>query len=49
MASGLVALMDHDGVRAKEVFGRLTSGEHTATEDPMVFGMVARLFGPNLR
>ncbi len=33
---GLVALMDHDGVRAKEVFGRLTSGEHTATEDPMV-------------
>jgi predicted Zn-dependent protease len=33
---GLVALMDHDGVRAKEVFGRLTSGEHTANEDPMV-------------
>src|SRR6267154_616527 len=33
---GLVALMDHDGVRAKEVFGRLTSGQHTATEDPMV-------------
>jgi tetratricopeptide (TPR) repeat protein len=33
---GLVALMDHDGVRAKEVFGRLTSGEHTATDDPMV-------------
>lgn len=33
---GLVALMEHDGVRAKEVFGRLTSGEHTATEDPMV-------------
>jgi predicted Zn-dependent protease len=33
---GLVALMDHDGVRAKEVFGRLTSGEHAATDDPMV-------------
>jgi predicted Zn-dependent protease len=28
--------MDHDGVRAKEVFGRLTSGEHTATGDAMV-------------
>ena len=33
---GLVALMDHDGVRAKEVFGRLTSGVHSATDDPMV-------------
>jgi hypothetical protein len=33
---GLVALMDHDGVRAKEVFGRLTSGEHSASDDPMV-------------
>jgi hypothetical protein len=33
---GLVALMDHDGVRAKEVFGRLTSGEHAASDDPMV-------------
>jgi tetratricopeptide (TPR) repeat protein len=33
---GLVALMDHDGVKAKEVFGRLTSGEHTASSDPMV-------------
>jgi hypothetical protein len=33
---GLVALMDHDGVRAKEVFGRLTSGEHAAADDPMV-------------
>jgi predicted Zn-dependent protease len=28
--------MDHDGPRAKEVFGRLTSGEHAATDDPMV-------------
>jgi tetratricopeptide (TPR) repeat protein len=33
---GLVALMDHDGVRAKQVFGRLTSGEHAAADDPMV-------------
>ena len=33
---GLVALMDHDGVRAKEVFGRLISGEHAASDDPMV-------------
>jgi hypothetical protein len=33
---GLVALVDHDGVRAKEVFGRLTTGEHAATHDPMV-------------
>src|SRR5277367_5067146 len=33
---GLVALLDHDGPRAKEVFGRLTKGEHAATQDPMV-------------
>ena len=33
---GLVALIDHDAVRAKEVFGKLTSGEHAATKDPMV-------------
>jgi tetratricopeptide (TPR) repeat protein len=33
---GLVALLDHDGARAKQVFGRLTRGEHAATEDPMV-------------
>lgn len=33
---GLVALLDHDGVRAKEVFGRLTAGEYAATQDPMV-------------
>jgi hypothetical protein len=33
---GLVALMDHDGPRAKVVFARLTSGEHAATQDPMV-------------
>jgi tetratricopeptide (TPR) repeat protein len=33
---GLVAMLDHDGPRAKEVFGRLTTGEHAATADPMV-------------
>jgi hypothetical protein len=33
---GLVALMDHDGVKAKEVFGRLTAGEYAAASDPMV-------------
>jgi hypothetical protein len=33
---GLVALLDHDGPRAKEVFGRLTAGEHAATQDRMV-------------
>src|SRR5450432_958518 len=33
---GLVALLDHDGPRAKEVFGRLTNGEHAATSDPLV-------------
>lgn len=33
---GLVALLDHDAVRAKEVFGRLTEGEHAAIGDPMV-------------
>jgi hypothetical protein len=33
---GLVALLDHDALKAKEVFGRLTSGEHSASQDPMV-------------
>ena len=28
--------MDHDAARAKEVFGRLTIGEHAATGDPRV-------------
>jgi hypothetical protein len=32
----LVAYMDHDAARAKQVFGRLTTGEHAATQDPMV-------------
>ena len=33
---GVVALMEQDGSRAKEVFGKLTSGEHAATQDPLV-------------
>src|SRR6266851_2292666 len=33
---GLVALLDHDAARAKQVFGRLTTGDHAATQDPMV-------------
>lgn len=33
---GVVAYMDHDAARAKEVFGRLTGGEHAATGDPRV-------------
>jgi len=33
---GMVAVLEHDAARAKEVFGRLTSGAHAATEDPMV-------------
>jgi hypothetical protein len=33
---GMVAVLDHDAARAKEVFGRLTDGEHAATQDPMV-------------
>jgi hypothetical protein len=33
---GLVAMLDHDAARAKQVFGRLTVGEHAAIEDPMV-------------
>jgi hypothetical protein len=33
---GLVALLDHDGPRAKAIFGKLTEGEHAATDDPMV-------------
>jgi len=33
---GVVAMMDQDAPRAREVFGRLTSGEHAATNDPLV-------------
>ncbi len=33
---GVVAMLEQDGARAKEVFGRLTSGDHAATQDPLV-------------
>jgi tetratricopeptide (TPR) repeat protein len=33
---GVVAYLDHDAARAKQVFGRLTTGEHAATQDPRV-------------
>jgi hypothetical protein len=33
---GVVAMMEHDAPRAREVFGRLTAGDHAAVEDPMV-------------
>jgi hypothetical protein len=33
---GLVALLDRDAPRAKDIFVRLTEGEHAATKDPMV-------------
>lgn len=46
---GLVAILDHDADRAKFVFGRLTSGEHAATQDPMVLAWshiyLGRIYG----
>jgi tetratricopeptide (TPR) repeat protein len=33
---GMVAVLDHDAERAKEVFGRLTSGQFAASHDPLV-------------
>jgi Flp pilus assembly protein TadD len=33
---GLVAMLQRDAARAEELFGRLVSGEHAATEDPLV-------------
>jgi len=33
---GMVAVLDHDAERAKEVFGRLTTGEYAASQDPLV-------------
>jgi hypothetical protein len=33
---GVVAMMEQNGPRAKEVFGRLTVGEHAAMQDPLV-------------
>jgi len=46
---GLVALLEHDGPKAKEVFGRLTAGDHAATQDPLVLTWshvyLARIYG----
>lgn len=46
---GLVALMQHDAPRAKQVFGRLTSGPYAASNDPMVLAWshvyLARIYG----
>ena len=33
---GVVAMMEQNGPRAKEVFVRLTAGEHAAKQDPLV-------------
>ncbi len=33
---GLVAMLNQDGPRAKQIFGRLVAGEHAAAGDPMV-------------
>jgi tetratricopeptide (TPR) repeat protein len=33
---GMVAVLDHDAERAKEVFGRLTEGQYAAMQDPLV-------------
>jgi predicted Zn-dependent protease len=45
---GVVAYMNHDAARAKQVFGRLTSGEHAVTGDPRVLAWshvyLARLY-----
>jgi tetratricopeptide (TPR) repeat protein len=46
---GLVAMLEQDGARAKQVFGRLTSGEHAATNDPLVLAWshvyLGRIYG----
>jgi tetratricopeptide (TPR) repeat protein len=45
---GMVAVLDHDAERAKEVFGRLTSGQYAASQDPLVMSWshiyLARIF-----
>jgi tetratricopeptide (TPR) repeat protein len=45
---GVVAYMNHDAARAKQVFGRLTTGEHAAKGDPRVLAWshvyLARLY-----
>ena len=45
---GMVAVLDHDADRAKEVFGRLTTGQYAASQDPLVMAWshvyLARIF-----
>jgi hypothetical protein len=45
---GMVAVLEHNADRAKEVFGRLTTGEHAASQDPLVMAWshvyLARIF-----
>jgi len=45
---GMVAVLDHDAERAKEVFGRLTTGQYAAVHDPLVLSWshiyLARIF-----
>ncbi len=45
---GMVAVLDHDAERAKEVFGRLTAGQDAAAQDPLVMAWshiyLARIF-----
>ena len=45
---GMVAVLDHDAERAKEVFGRLTTGQYAASQDPLVMSWshiyLARVF-----
>jgi hypothetical protein len=45
---GMVAVLDHDAERAKEVFGRLTTGQYAAAQDPLVMAWshiyLARIF-----
>jgi tetratricopeptide (TPR) repeat protein len=45
---GMVAVLDHDAERAKEVFGRLTAGQYAASQDPLVMSWshiyLARIF-----
>jgi tetratricopeptide (TPR) repeat protein len=45
---GMVAVLDHDAERAKEVFGRLTIGQYAASQDPLVMAWshiyLARIF-----
>ena len=45
---GMVAVLDHDAERAKEVFGRLTTGQYAAARDPLVMAWshiyLARIF-----